>query len=151
MINPETLLAALLATLQDIPELVTAIGGPANISAYVHNYPSVQNRLLAIQDMEPPQILLAWTGTTIENRSRGLSHRFCAYLKPTGSVAAVFMALRSGVVTTGGKKFYLTRVDNSCDFPDVQGCAERIEFLDEHSAIDFHEVPIVLTERGPDN
>lgn len=150
MIDPDDGLAALLATLRDIPALVTAIGGSGNISTYVSSYPLAVNRLLAIQAMTPPSILLAWTETKITNRSRGLAHYYCAYLKPIGSPSTVFRALRDGIVTASGQKFKITQVMVECDPPDVQGCAERTFFITEQSSIDYHEVPIVLTERGAD-
>jgi hypothetical protein len=151
MTNPDDLLAALVATLKDIPELVAAIGGPDNIVAYFHNYPLTVNRLRAINQAQPPIILVACTDTEITRRSRGLAHNFSAALKPLGSPQSVFVKLRDGIVSSSGLKFKNTQVHVSCDPPDVGGCFERTIFITEQSSIDFHEVPIVLTERGADN
>jgi len=150
MIDPADGLAALLTKLKDIPSLVALIGSADNISSYVSSYPITVNRLLAIQAMKPPAILVACLGTLVTNRSRGIAHQYAAYLKPNGSPFSVFRELRDGIVTASGQKLKITPVMVECDPPDIQGCFERTFFITEQSSIDYHEVPIVLTERGAD-
>jgi hypothetical protein len=152
MIDPDELLEILVAALQDIPALVTLVGGePANISAFVTDYPESTNWMAAVQQMRAPSILIRHDGTIIGDRSRHIAHQYCAYVMARGRAGVVFQAMREGVVTTGGQKMKLTQIDRSCHPPDFRGFFQRLLAIADQAVIGYYEVPIVLTERGVDN
>lgn len=150
MILAGTLRKALVEAIQSIPSLLDLLeGDKGNIFEYVHSYPDSVNRLIQIQQLKAPSVMVAWTGTEINGRSREIAHQFSAYLKSKGEVDSVFYAMRNGVMNSG-RGLYLTQIDPKCHPPDLQGCYERSIFINDQLSIDYHEVPIVLTERGAD-
>lgn len=63
MIEASSIARALVVLLQDIPELVTAVGGNAdNIIAYVDQFGQYAQASKKIRDMQPPQILVVFSG-----------------------------------------------------------------------------------------
>ena len=64
MINPRTILGEWVTALQSCPDLVAAIGGdPDNIRAFMEGLATDNNLRLAILQMPPGSILVAWNGT----------------------------------------------------------------------------------------
>ncbi len=150
MQDPDALLDSLVTALRDIPALVTIFEEPGNIEAYTHDYPTEVNRFLAIYKATAPKLLVCYTKTEIVRRSRGIGHYYSAYLKPRGRVGPAFAALRDGVVTASGKKLKLHQIDTSCYPPDIEGLYAQTQVISDNLLIDYHEVHIVLAERGVD-
>jgi hypothetical protein len=71
--------------LQSCPDLVTAIGGnTSNIRAFMEGLAIDSNLRLAVLQMPPGSILIAWNGTTPRRLSGGalhFAHRFSLYLR----------------------------------------------------------------------
>jgi len=151
MIDPDVLLGNLLTVLRDIPTLVTLLGSSStNITSYSPTYPTKVDLSSAIRKVNPPGILLAWMGTSINDRSNGIEHLYSAFLVPSGKVAPVFTALREGVVTTGGEKFKRTCVTSGVHPTDVRGCLPRQIIVGE-AVYEYFEIPMRITERGVDS
>ncbi|MEP6961003.1 MAG: hypothetical protein ABI995_02935 [Acidobacteriota bacterium] len=155
MLNPNTLLVdSLLPALRSIPELVALLDDdPERIEAFVQSYPLNCDLELAIRKMRTPSILLAHSATTIANSRDGINHQFSAYLRPQGEAAPLFVAMREGVPTAiaGGQKFKFCRVHPNCHEAFLTGFFPRIIPIDERTGFTYHEIPIILTERTPDN
>ena len=150
MTDPDTGLDALVAAIKDIPALVTIFEDADNIRAYKHDYPTQTSRFLAIYKAVPPTLLVCYVKTEIIDRSRGIGHYYAAYLKPRGNAGAAFKVLREGIVTSSGKKLKLHQVDSAFYPPDVQGLYVQTHVISDDLVIDYHEVPILLAERGVD-
>lgn len=149
MLDPDALLDTLVAMLQDI-EVLDNLVPAQSIRAYHHDYPTAANAVQAVNQLKPPSIMVAHTETRIGRRLNGIEHHFCAYLRPQGRVGPVFLALRDGVVATQETKFKFSVVDSECHPPDILGVVARTIWVSEQSSIDYHEIPIVLTERSVD-
>lgn len=152
MTDPSLLLAKLAAALQTNTALMALVGGRDNVVTYAHSYPTSVDLYGAIRTMTPPQILLAWTGTQCADRINGIEHQFAVYLHPTGSVAAMFTALREGTVTSevGTGKLKLVQLTAMTHPPDVRGCFPRSIVIGD-AIFEYFEVPIRITDRGVDN
>ena len=89
MINPKTILGEWVAALRSCPDLVTAIGGnPENIWAFMEGLADHNNLRLAILQMLPGSILVAWNGTTPRRLTGGalhFAHRFSIYHASAGT------------------------------------------------------------------
>jgi hypothetical protein len=79
VINPKTILGEWVTTLQSCPDLVTALGDGDNIRAFMEGLATDNNLRLAILQMSPGSILVAWNGTTPRRLTGGalhFAHRF---------------------------------------------------------------------------
>lgn len=148
MIDPDVLLGQLLAAMRENAELVALVGQKSNITSYSPAYPAKVDMFTAVRDLNPPGVLVAWTGTDIAPRSNGISHLFSAYLAPRGKVAPLFVALREGEVS--GEKFKRYQLNQFVHFVDVLGCFSRQLIIGE-ALFEYFEVPMRVTERGVDS
>jgi hypothetical protein len=151
MIDPDVLLGQLVTALRANADLVALLNGQASaITAYSATYPTKVDLYAAIRDLNPPSILVAWTGTEIGQRSNGIAHQFAAYLAPRGKVAPMFLALREGTISPSGDKFKRYQLDPMVHFVDVLGCYSRQMIIGE-AVFEYYEVPMRITERGVDS
>jgi len=106
VINPKTILGEWVTALQSCPDLVTAIGGNgSNIRAFMEGLATDNNLRLAILQMPPGSVLVAWNGTTPRRLTGGslhFAHRFSIYLRApeqdsTATYADLFWLLVSAV------------------------------------------------------
>jgi hypothetical protein len=85
VINPKTILGEWVTALQSCPDLVDALGGDGdNIRAFMEGLATDNNLRLAILQMPPGSILVAWNGTTPRRLTGGslhFAHRFSIYLR----------------------------------------------------------------------
>lgn len=112
MINPETLLDALVTTFRAMPTLVTALGGDAtDIRAYKDAYPEAQNIQSAIYGMTHGGMLVTWEGTASAGQTAGRElweHSYACHIR-AAKPADVCAALMNTVPTGGSLPFLLTR------------------------------------------
>lgn len=156
MTDPATIQTALVAALKTNTALVTLLGSSsANITSYVPTYPTAVNSYAAIQKMNPPSILVAYTGTLCNDRIAGIEHQFSIYLCPSGAVTPLFVAIREGVVTTTTTpavtgKLKLVQLTTLTHPPDIRGCYSRSIVIGE-AIFEYWEIPVRVTDRGLDN
>jgi len=108
VINPKTILGEWVTALQSCPDLVDALGGDGdNIRAFMEGLATDNNLRLAILQMPPGSILVAWNGTTPRRLTGGslhFAHRFSIYLRApeqnsTATYADLFWLLVSAIPT----------------------------------------------------
>jgi len=151
MIDPDTLLGYLVTAMKANATLVALTGAStANITSYSANYPTKVELYTAVRDINPPGVLVAWTGTDIGARSNGISHLFSAFLAPRGKVAPMFVALREGLIGSSGVKFKRYELNTAVHYVDVLGCFSRQLIVGE-AIFEYYEVPMRITERGVDS
>ena len=106
MINPKAILGEWVTALRSCPDLVTAIGGDGNnIRPFMEGLADHNNLRLAILQMPPGSILVAWNGTTPRRLAGGalhFAHRFSVYLRApeqnsTATYADLFWLLVSAI------------------------------------------------------
>lgn len=131
MINPGIAVDAIVNALQNIPDLVAAVGGAANILSYHPGLPDGLFFRQALMNMSPGQILVRYLGTvpgSVHRENRIWKHEFGVYQVPpltaaTESNAAHYTfltALINGVPTNGdGNKMLNYAVVPNCDIMDV--------------------------------
>ncbi len=157
MINPGTLVDAIVAKLRAIPELVAELGGEASrIRAYHYRYPQQASLARAIYEMESPSILVVWRGTDpgMVGRSEVWKHRFSLYLRSrevgeaepvTAGYYRLVELLTNGVPAGGdGQRMLYTVIDPSCYPMDVP----RLVAAADLEGVDYFEVEFSLTEIG---
>lgn len=154
MIDPSQLVDDLVSYLQDIPALVTEMGGDATkIAAYHYRYPQQNSIAVAIQTMKAPGLLVAWRGTG--PRAHGTmetwQHRVSVYIRPleyqSGSGASyyrIFKLIWQGFPATlgGGQPMNQLRIHPNCDPMDVPAILAQVDA----DAIDYFELPLTFTE-----
>ena len=151
ILNDDDLVDLLVATFRSMPDLVAALGAAENIFGYKYNYPVQQSIDVAIGDLQAPSLMIAHSETTVANRKDGLIHKFTGFIKARGNVGAVFVALREDVPAgTGGLKFKQATIHEQLHPPFLAGYAAAKLIISEQQSIDFHQVNLILTERGID-
>lgn len=130
MINPGDAIDAIVAALQAIPELTSAIGGPQNILAYHPTFPTKMYFRQDLDALEPGQILVRYLGTAPGTLRENLvwKHDFGIYQNPPNTSAAeqssdhylFLMGLINGIPATGdGNKMLNLAVVDGCEIMDV--------------------------------
>lgn len=149
MQDPTTLVTNLVTALQAIPGVVTLLENTAaNVVGYSRNYPSRVNFEQAINEMNPPGILVAHLRTTF---GRHIEHLFAIVLRPKGSPDALFAAIREGVPTGyGNVKFKRAQINPDCLPPHIDQYAPRLIIIGDNSFLEIHELQITMRERGVD-
>lgn len=131
-------------------DLVALLEGEENIAAYRHNYPTSQALDVAIGEMKPPSLLLAFRAFRSTGRSRQLEHTFVIAAKCKGGIGPLLVALRNGRVGAG-EKFYLYPINNDVHPVDIISASTRPEFIGDKLVSEFFEITCTVTERGSDN
>jgi hypothetical protein len=162
MLNPNDILAAFVAKLREIPELVLELDGdPANIVAWYDRGcggSSIGNLRTAIIQMPKPGILVVWEGSGPSgNRGQLWGHRFRVFLRaapeyagdsPRG-YATLFYWLVNGIPQGEAQRLIDIRVHPSCDQMNVPNAQRSQLVIDEAgNTLDFFEVPITFNEIG---
>ncbi len=152
MIDPNDIVAELVALLQDIPDLVTAMGGDAT---KIVGYFETSSRLdLAIYQMVPPGIMVAYQGLA-PARFGGFdvwAHQLSIAIKlPVSSSAAalsgyyeIFRLIVKGMPTSAGQEMQYIQVNPSCDPMDTPTMRRQTDA----QGVDYFEVSMTFTEIG---
>lgn len=162
MINPKTILSEWVTALQSCPDLVTAIGGDASdIRAFMEGLATDNNLRLAIVQMPPGSILVAWNGTSPRRLAGGavhFAHHFSLYLRApeqnsTATYADLFWLLVSAI-PTGGQSWQSLlhyQIDPDCYPMDLDlPAAHRntVVISADGATLDYFEVQATLVEQG---
>ncbi len=150
MIDTSVLVENLVATLRDIPDLVTEIDGdPERIFAYHDQYPKKVSLAHAIHTMPAPSILVAWMGTS-PGSFGGVDvwkHQINLYLRAGDMPTAyyrLFRLITKGVPAGSGQPMLNTTIHADCypmDLPLIQRQTDA-------EGLDYFEVPVQFTEIG---
>jgi hypothetical protein len=162
MINPKTILGEWVTALRSCPDLVTAIGGDDNnIRPFMEGLADHNNLRLAILQMPPGSILVAWNGTTPRRLTGGalhFAHRFSIYLRApeqnsTATYADLFWLLVSAIPTGAPSWSSLLhfQIDPDCypmdlDLPSAQ--RNTVVVSADGATLDYFEVQATLVEQG---
>ena len=161
MINPGTLVAAIVAKLRDIPALVTAIGGDATkIVSYDFRYPKQTSFREAVSELTAPGLLVVFRGIGpslfpgISNSRSTRRYDFAVFVRSreivdadpaTAGYYAVFEEMEKGVVTGSGQRFIYSEIVSGC-YP-IGGPLSVLPGSDEEGR-DYWEVRFSLHEAG---
>jgi hypothetical protein len=151
MVDPATLISALVTKLRLIPGVVTEMDGDATaVAAYEDTFPSATSLQNAIATMPSPGILVVWNGSGPAASGRGerWTHRFSLILRARNKYTTLYSAIMNGVPTGGTLKFPLVTLDAGCSPINTATCDRRSLFIDERTSLDFFELQFSLAERG---
>lgn len=157
MVNPKTIGNELVAALLSVAELVEALGAGANIRYYTDGVTTESNLRLAILDMPPGSILVAWRGsgparwgTTVQ-----FCHKFSLFLRvPEGADVGyedLYTLIVNGMPSGGTLPLLHTPIDPDCESMDLSlPPADRntIVVSVDGATFDYFEVFVALTEHG---
>jgi hypothetical protein len=163
VINPRTILGEWVTALQSCPDLVAALGGgdPANIRAFMEGLATDNNVRLAILQMPPGSILVAWHGSAPRRLTGGtlhFAHRFSLYLRAAeqdsgGTYADLFWLLVSAIPAGAPSWSSLLhfQIDPDCypmdlDLPSAQ--RNTVVVSADGATLDYFEVQATLVEQG---
>jgi hypothetical protein len=155
MIDPSILINALVALLQDIPDLVTEVNGdPERIYAYHDQYPKRSSLPFAIHQMPAPSIMAAWQGTVPGTFGGNdvWKHQVTLFLRaretfygdPPTAYYRLFRLITKGVPASAGLPVLNATVHPSCypmDVPSIQRATDA-------ERLDYFEVTMSFTEIG---
>jgi hypothetical protein len=156
MIDPYELVDDLVAALQDIADLVAAMGADASrIFAYRDSYPKKVSLVHAIHTMPAPGCMAVWQGTQ-PGSFGGMDvwkHQVTLFLRVGENAAgaspyyALFRLITKGTpATTGDIQMINLTVNTSCypmDLPQIQRQTDA-------EGLDYFEMPLSFTEIGDD-
>jgi hypothetical protein len=157
MIDTSEIVDALVATLRDIPELVSEMGGdPDRIYAYHDQYPKRSSLAYAIHQMPAPSIMAAWQGTSPGSfgGSDVWKHQVSLFLRaretfdgdPPTAYYRLFRLITKGAPGSAGVPMLNSAIHPSCypmDIPSVQRSTDA-------EGLDYFEVNMSFTEIGDD-
>jgi hypothetical protein len=148
MLDWSTIQTGIVNALRDIPALVVLVGGiTTNIFAYEDEYPVRVDVFSAIDQMQPPSVMVVWQGTEPGdfNDARPWKHKFSLILMPDGKIATMAKTIIDGVVTSSGSRFIehlvVAAVDPS-DTPLLQ--RQTVDIGD--STMQYYEISLSYTE-----
>jgi hypothetical protein len=155
MIDPSTLIDALITLLRDIPDLVTEMGDDSErIYAYHDQYPKRSSLALAIHQMPAPSVMVAWQGSGPGSfgGSDVWKHQVTLYLRaretfegdPPTAYYRLFRLITKGVPESTGLPLLNSTVHPSChpmDLPSIQRQTDA-------EGLDYFEVQMSFTEIG---
>lgn len=157
MIDEADLLTAIVAKLQDIPELVAVLDGDAaNIYGYFDSFPQAANRREAIATQKRPSVMVMWQGTTPGTIFGGLvwQYRFSLFIAAPkdASPFTIRRLLVKGVPASGGGQ----SVDHLSIHPSVYPFTAELPALlpgflvtdVTGGTLDYYEMSMTLTEIG---
>jgi hypothetical protein len=160
MINPKTILAEWVTTLQALPNLVEALGGNSNHiqfyseNAVVFGKPTQNNIRLAILSM-PPGSMIGWQGSGPGRLGNALVfvHDFSLYLRSPEEADVGYEDLFNWIVndipTGGALRMLHTQVDPNCEPMDFYLPSARrntIVISADGATFEYFEVPVRLIE-----
>jgi hypothetical protein len=155
MLNVAELINAIVAKLQDIPDLVACLKNqPEAIFAYHDIYPSKSNLLKAIATMKSGQIMVAWAGCQTPGASMGYwSHNIQIFVRaaeedPSTSPDGYYRIIRlifDGIPRGGSCSM---RQLSFLPYLDPMTGESAVRLVDEQGA-DYFEVRFQLVETVP--
>ena len=161
MINPKTILAEWVTALQNLPNLVEALGGNGDLIQWysenttVYGQPTQNNTRVAILSMPPGSILIAWQGSGPARLGNALvfAHDFSLYLRAPEQAAIGYEDLFTWIVNDipqGGSLSMLhTPVDPNCEPMDLQLPSARrntVVISADGATFEYFEVAVRLVE-----
>jgi hypothetical protein len=161
MLNTDDLIDRWALALSLVPDLVAAIGGPQNLIPYKDRFPDQANLRLAIQNMDPGQILIVFMGTDKARMGNGgawaFRHRFSFYIQAPAvrdggvSYATIWSLFVNGVHQASGLPLLHTEIDPGCDAMDREGPTSARNSLlvsADGETIDYFEFQASLIEKA---
>ena len=157
MIDPNDIVDALVALLQDIPNLVEAVGGDeAKIFSYRDRYPKNLSLEIAKYQMPAPGIMVAWQGSGPGSFGgfEVWKHEISIYLRageesdddtPSGYYR-LFMLITKGIPTNKGQAMQYLTVHDACQPMDTPSMRRQTDA----QGVDYFEVSMTFTEIGDD-
>ena len=154
MIDPFELVAALVAMLRDIPEIVCELDGDSGrIRAYRDQYPKQSSLSLSISEMPVPSVLVAWQGggPGMLDGAQVWKHRLAVYQRPRAvmdddppSATRLWHLFVNGVPASTGQKLLYSTVHPDCYPMDLPSC-DRAR---DEQGLDYFVVNVSFTEIG---
>lgn len=138
MVEPSTILDAVVDLLADIPGVVSLMDGDANnIYAYTPAFPDSASLEVALSDMQVPSILVAYEGGQTGTDTIAWTHTVSIFAMPNGTVLSLLSAIVNGIPTGKPYKF------QDLEILDTLDCAHELSILPPQ-ARDFGEVTFDL-------
>lgn len=133
MVEPSTILAAIVTKLSSIPTVVGMVHSSSNIYAHTPNFPSYNSLQQTLNNMGSPSILVAYESGQTGTDTIAWTHNVSIYVMPQGDVLSLLTAIINGIPTTDSMKFQDVEVLDTLD------CAHELSILPPE-ARDFGEV-----------
>lgn len=155
MVRPDILLNAIADKLRLIPEL-------ANIPIYTYDesYPYQSDIALAIWKLKAPSLLVVWRGSSPGSKARieVWRHSYSVIIRSNedsetaanpASYFEIWAAISNGKPADGtGCSFRGSSVHESVFAMETPSIVRQTLYVTAETRLDYHEVQIVLTERG---
>lgn len=145
MLNPDTLVDALVAKLKLISGFMALMGNDANnVRAHIDNESS--GVLDAINTMEFPSCLVVWQ--ELEDVPEGQAqwtHRVSLYIRANARIGAILYAVTDGIPT--GSTYPLSSPDTTHSSWELLGIPTAVRAVDEND-VEFLEVTLRYREKG---
>lgn len=155
MLNPDDLVAAWVAKLQSITELVEALGQDASIQGYTDMYPTAINMARAARGMKAGSLLVVWNGMGPRRFEKAiyLQHQFVILIRApeSGTTYGTICALIvNGIDPETGLKLLHSKIHASCEPMNLDLPAARRQTLlvSESETLDYFEFTASLMEIG---
>lgn len=138
MVEPSTILAAVVDLLADIPGVLSLVDGDANnIYAHTPAFPDSASLEVALSAMQVPSILVAYEGGQTGVDTIAWTHTVSIFVVPNGAVLSLLSAIVDGIPTGQAYKFQDLEILSTLD------CAHELSILPPQ-ARDFGEVTFDL-------
>lgn len=133
MVDPASILDAIVLKLRAIPAVVAAVSSTSNIYAHTPNFPVLNSLQQTLNNMGSPSILVAYESGQTGTDTTAWVHNVSIYVMPRGDILSLLTAIINGVPTTDTVKFQDVEVLPTLD------CAHELSILPPESK-DFGEV-----------
>jgi hypothetical protein len=160
MIDPSEIVDNLVTAFQDIPELVSLLGGdPTRIYAFHDRWPEFHSMVLFIYKMKAGEVMVAWRETTWSGGMQPWKHALSVFVRPpeeqrdaSAGMASlygkIFRQLFWGTPTAGGLTVFYQTVHPDC-LPMQPPSFHRNTLLAAHDEpFDYFEVRLTFAEIG---
>lgn len=138
MVEPSTILDAVVDLLADIPGVLTLMDSDSsNIYSYTPAFPGAASLETALSDMQVPSILVAYEGGQTGTDTIAWTHTLSIFAMPNGEVLSLLAAIVDGIPTGQSYKFQDLEILSTLD------CAHELSILPPQ-ARDFGEVTFDL-------
>ena len=162
MLNPDDLIKAWVAKLQDIPALVAVFIDPSNITGYFDQFPSQSNLRVALMQQPPGSILVVFIGTDKARVGTAFQfrHRFSFQVRAPeantdgvsyGGIWSLFVNGAPATGNPGALPLLHFPIHNSCypmdlEFPAAQRSTILVSV--DGATLDLFEIQASLIEVG---
>jgi hypothetical protein len=149
VIDPEDLVAELVALLQAIPELVTAMGEDATrIYGHADQYPQNVNLARAVHGALSPSVMVAYRGFGPGSMGAGqpIKHAITLYVRPgiNGSCSAIGKLLIDGVPAGQPLPMVSATVDDDLDPMFLEG---NYESQEDAEGVEYWQLNISFNQK----